>query len=81
MNLSTDADLAEQFGIDLDEFHRLRRYHAWPAVKLGRNVYRFTDAQVEVIVERMTTGAGNGRASRAKALGGQTKKSASRRPT
>lgn len=78
MNLATDTDLAERFAISLDEFHRLRRYHKWPAVKLGRNVYRFTDAQVEVIVERMTKGAGSGRASRAKSLGGQTKRSAGR---
>lgn len=78
MNLATDMDLADEFGIDIEEFHRLRRYHRWPAVKLGRNVYRFTESQVELIVEQMTVEHDKPqRKSRAKATG-QTKRSAAR---
>lgn len=77
VNLMTDSELAEMFEIDLEEFHRLRRYNRWPAVKLGRNVYRFTQAQVEVIVAAMTVEPGrSGRA--AKKVAGQTKRSQAR---
>lgn len=77
MNLATDVDLAAEFGIDLAEFHRLRRYHRWPAVKLGRNVYRFTETQVELIVEQMTVEPDRTRRP-SKVKTGQTKRSAAR---
>ena len=50
MNLTTDAQLADQFGISTDKLHALRKQHRWPHVRLGRFDIRFTDAQVEQIV-------------------------------
>lgn len=54
MKLTTDVELAEMFELTLDEFHVLRRRYQWPCVKLGRNRWRFTDTQVEVIIARHT---------------------------
>lgn len=55
MNLTTDSDLADQFGIPLEKFHVLRKRHGWPCVRLGRFDYRFTDLQIEQIVAAMST--------------------------
>lgn len=77
MNLVTDMELAEMFEIDIEEFHRLRRYNRWPSVKLGRNVYRFTETQVDLIVDAMTVQPGK-RAAAPK-VSGQTKRSQARR--
>lgn len=73
MRLATDADLAEQFGISLEEFHKLRRYNRWPCVKLGRREWRFTEAQVEQIITSQTVAA-----EKPMPKGGQTQRSASR---
>lgn len=75
MNLTTDAQLAEMFGIDLEEFHKLRTYNHWPCVKLGRNQWRFTEAQVEQIIAAQTIGAPPARPK----APGQTARSASRK--
>lgn len=50
--LITDVQLAEQFGISVEELEKLRLYHHWPHVKLGRKHVRFTPAQVEAIVRQ-----------------------------
>lgn len=52
--LLTDVQVAERFGIDVETFHKLRRRHSWPCTKIGRSVYRFTEAQVEAIVAQQT---------------------------
>lgn len=54
MNLVSDAELADLFGVDLDRLHELRRRHDWPHVRLGRSEFRFTEAQVEQIVAMHT---------------------------
>lgn len=81
-NLLTDAELADMFEIDLEEFHRLRRYNRWPSVKLGRNVYRFTQAQVELIVDAMTVRPGakakGAKGAKGAKVAGQTKRSQAR---
>lgn len=50
MNLTTDAELAERFGITVDKLHDLRKKYGWPHVRLGRFEIRFTDEQIEQIV-------------------------------
>lgn len=76
--LTTDAELAERFGIDLEKLHILRRRHGWPCVKLGRFDVRFTDAQVDQILTQMTVEPTKGDDERPK-VPGQTARSASRR--
>lgn len=75
--LTTDAELAEHFGIDLEKLHILRRRHGWPCVKLGRFDVRFTDEQVAEIVRKMTVESTA--AETAPSVPGQTARSASRR--
>ena len=77
-HLTTDADLAAEFGIDVEKLHILRRRHGWPCVKLGRFDVRFTDAQVEQIVAQMTVEPSKAEAP-TKTLPGQTARSASRK--
>lgn len=76
MNLTTDADLAERFGLDLTKFHTLRKRHSWPCVRFGRFDIRFTDLQVEQIVAAMSVAPT--KAAKA-AESGLTSRSASRR--
>lgn len=52
MKLTTDTELAEMFGLTVDELNRLRVRRGWPYVKLGRNRIRFTDEQIREIVNR-----------------------------
>jgi hypothetical protein len=52
VNLTTDTELADLFGIDIEKLHDLRKSQKWPHVKLGRFEYRFTDDQIAEIVER-----------------------------
>lgn len=76
MNLTTAADLAEQFGIPESKFHELRRAKQWPCVRFGRFDIRFTDEQVEQIVA-MQSVKPDTRNPRP-ALPGQTQRSARR---
>jgi hypothetical protein len=81
MELITDAQLAEQFGISVEKLHDLRHRHRWPCVKLGRFEVRFTEAQVEQIVAKHTeTPATTSTATTASrpAVSGQTARSARR---
>lgn len=50
MNLYSDTDLADMLGITVENVRRGTREKGWPCVKPRRNVWRFTEAQVEQIV-------------------------------
>lgn len=54
MNLTTDTDLADKFGITVEELHELRRRHNWPHVRFSRFVVRFTDEHIAQIVATST---------------------------
>lgn len=57
MKLRTAEELADDFGIDVAELHRLRKRHHWPHVRLGRYEYRFTEEQVaEIVLSRSVAG-------------------------
>jgi hypothetical protein len=75
MNLTTDAALAEQFGITLTKLHELRKRNHWPHVRLGRFDIRFTDQQVEQIVAAQSVTPEQGKQPES----GLTQRSASRR--
>lgn len=80
MRLTTDTDLATQFGITTEKLHELRRQHSWPHVRLGRFDFRFTDQQVEQIVAEMSVvPSKNGGGVATAPPAGLTKRSASRR--
>lgn len=74
--LITDGALADEFGIDVERLHKLRRRYAWPHVRLGRKDIRFTPAQVEEIVRMHSEDAPSLPSS--VAIAGQTKRSARR---
>lgn len=73
MNLTTDRELADKFGLTLERFHVLRKRHNWPHTRFGRFDIRFTDLQVEQIVAAMSVAPGKADAS------GLSTRSASRR--
>lgn len=77
MNLYTDADLADVFGVTERRIAEWRRQFGWPHVKTGRQV-RYTDAQLEQIVASHSN-AGEKRDRFSVKVAGQTKRSASRR--
>lgn len=72
--LTTDQELADQFGITVQKLHKLRLRNGWPCVRLGRWDIRFTAEQVDQIV-RMHTEAPAGALALA-AIPGQTVRSA-----
>ena len=53
-DLTTEADLAELFGISVDKVGELRRRHKWPHVRLTRTDFRYTPEQVAAIVTMQT---------------------------
>lgn len=55
-DLITPEQLAERFGISVEEVHKYRRKKVWPCVKFGRNEVRFTEEQVAQIVGMQTHG-------------------------
>ena len=75
MKLITDVQLADDFGIEVEELHRLRARHHWPFVRFGRYEIRFTEEQVAEIVESRTVRSG---ASTAPPSNGLTERSAAR---
>ena len=75
--LITDTDLADQFGITVEELNVLRLRHHWPHVKLGRKHVRFTPEQVEQIIRQHSEAVTPGPA-KPLAFAGQTKRSAAR---
>ena len=48
--LTTEADLAERFGIGPEEAATLRQKQKWPHVRLSRFKVRYTDEQIEQII-------------------------------
>lgn len=79
MDLYTDQQLAEKFGITVEHLHKLRIRHRWPCVKLGRFDVRFTAAHVEQIVAQHTEAPTKAAAvTTTKKVAGQTARSASR---
>jgi hypothetical protein len=74
MNLTRESDLAARWDLDVEQFRILRRRHGWSHVKLSRQDIRYTDAQIEHIVSRMTV---DGRPAKA-ADSGLTSRSARR---
>ena len=58
MKLVTVEELAEDFQVDVDEIHRLRKRHHWPHVRLGRYEYRFTEDQIaQIVASRSVAGS------------------------
>lgn len=54
MNLTTEAQLAEMFGLTVEQIRDLRKRKKWPHVQLNRFSIRFTDAHVAEIVASHT---------------------------
>lgn len=50
MNLTTEAELADLFGIDAEKAADLRKRQSWPHVRLTRFDVRYTDEQIRQIV-------------------------------
>ena len=73
MRLTTEADLAEDFGLTPEKAAELRRHHQWPHVRLGRFDVRYTDEQVAAIVDMETVKTS---APKPVGLAGQTSRSA-----
>lgn len=72
MRLTTDAQLAEQFGITVDKLHALRKQNSWPFVRLGRFDIRFTDAQIAQIVDSQTVAPSGKKVTAATGLTGRS---------
>lgn len=53
-NLTTEAELAEMLGKTPAQIGALRRKHCWPHVFIGRYDRRYTEQQLEAIVDQMT---------------------------
>lgn len=52
--LTTEEELAEMFGLEVDKLRVLRVRQSWPHVRLTRFDVRFTEAQIEQIVKART---------------------------
>jgi len=78
MSLTTEAQLAEEFGLTEEKVADLRRKHHWPHVRLGRFDIRYTDDQVADIV-RLHTEQIVTPSPPVVAVAGQTARSAARR--
>ena len=79
MNLTTETQLAEQFGISEEKLADLRRKHRWPHVRLGRFEVRYTDEQVADIVRLHTEVVATPPSPDLPRISGQTARSAARR--
>lgn len=75
LKLTREADLAEKWELSLEHFRHLRRKNGWPRVELSRQDIRYTDAQIEHIVQQMTV---IGHTPKATTDSGQTAASARR---
>lgn len=75
MNLVRETDLAARWDLTLEQFRLLRRRHGWSHVKLSRQDIRYTEAQIDHIVEQMTV---HGRPAKVASDNGQTSRSARR---
>lgn len=79
MSFTTDVDLAAKLEITVKKLHELRRKNDWPHLAFGRFDIRFTDEQVAQIIAMQTKGGAKKSPTAAKALPGQTARSARRR--
>lgn len=80
MKLLSEAELAEDFGLDEEKVAKLRRKHRWPHVRLSRFEVRYTEEQVRQIVDSQTTRpAPAAPAGPTSPVAGQSAKSAARR--
>lgn len=75
MNLHTERELADKFGLTESKAAELRRRHHWPHLRLGRFNIRYTDEQVAAIVAMETVKTP---ASKPTGIAGQTSRSARR---
>ena len=75
MRLTTEAVLAEDFGLTPEKVAELRRRHQWPHVRLGRFDVRYTDEHVAAIVDMETVKTAPAKPT---GLAGQTTRSARR---
>lgn len=73
MKLARESELATRWDLTLEQFRLLRRRHGWSHVKLSRQDIRYTEAQIEHIVQQMTV---DGRPAQTET--GQTARSARR---
>lgn len=77
--LLTPADLADDLGVTVRKVMEWRRVYGWPCVQIGR-VFRFTPEQRDAIIARhAVTPVVPAEETSAVGIGGQTKRSASRR--
>lgn len=75
LHLTREAELADRWDMSVDQFRLLRRRHGWPCVKFSRQDIRYTEAQIEHIVDQMTVA---GKPTKRDADSGQTARSAAR---
>lgn len=75
MKLTTEADLAEDFGLTPEKAAELRRRHQWPHVRLGRFDVRYTSEHIAAIVAMETVKSAPAKPT---AIAGQTTRSARR---
>ena len=54
LNLTRESELAAKWDMTYEQFRLLRRRHGWAHVKFSRQDIRYTDAQIEHIVQQMT---------------------------
>lgn len=78
MKLIDETDLAQEFGLPVEKVAELRRKHKWPHVRLTRFSVKYTETQVEAILERHTVRP-KATTETATVATGQTSRSASRR--
>lgn len=79
MNLTSEIQLAEQFGLAPERLADLRRKHSWPHIRLGRFDIRYTEQQVEQIIEMQSKKADPVVTPGGPKIAGQTKRSANRK--
>lgn len=77
VKLYTPADLAELFGVTERWIHEWRRTNGWPSVRVGRTI-RFTQAQVDEILERHSQAPETPESDPVTLIPGQSKASAAR---
>lgn len=76
MRLTSDVDLAAEFGITVEKLHDLRKRYGWPHVRLSRFDFRFTDEQIAEIVASRSVSPSH--SSQAASTAGLTERSARR---
>lgn len=76
MRLTSETELADQFGLKADKVAELRKKQQWPHVRLTRFDVRYTDAQIEQIIAMRTVTAP--KPGKAVQVAGQTSRSAAR---